>query len=234
TAIALCNNMAIFPSVIAEKLADIYLAGHLKPVAPSRKTVAEPLPQAVALSEKEALRYVGIYAHPESGRVFRLSFRDGKLINSGIFKNEIAVTPVSENRLLVVESNGMAELNPVFDKSGTISEIRALNKSGKPDIFVPVKPPFDSPQQLSEYAGTYYSDEFDADYKLTLQGNNLVLQIGENFEERLTAAYADYFTIRGGAVNLSFTRDDKGKIAGFVFNSAIDERDVKGIAFKRQ
>ena len=75
------------------------------------------------------------------------------------------MTPVSENRLLVVESNGMAELNPVFDKSGTVSEIRAPTKSGKPDIFVPVKPPFDSPQQLSEYAGTYYSDEFDADYK---------------------------------------------------------------------
>jgi len=144
------------------------------------------------------------------------------------------VTAISENRLLVVESNGMAELNPVFDKSGTVSEIRAPTKSGKPDIFVPVKPPFDSPQQLSEYAGNYYSDEFDADYKISLQGNNLVLQIGENFENRLNAAYADYFTIQGGVVNLTFTRDDKGKITGFVFNSAADGREVKGIAFKRQ
>jgi hypothetical protein len=49
----------------------------------------------------------------------------------------------------------MAELNPVFDKSGTVSEIRAPTRSGKPDIFVPVKPPLDSPQQLSEYAGTH-------------------------------------------------------------------------------
>jgi hypothetical protein len=126
------------------------------------------------------------------------------------------------------------ELIPVFNKSGAISEIKLTTNGGKPDIFVPVKPPFDSPQQLSEYAGTYYSDEFDADYKLTLQGNNLVLQIGDNFEDRLTAASADYFTIRGGAVNLSFTRDDTGKIAGFVFNAALDERDVKGIAFKRR
>jgi hypothetical protein len=87
---------------------------------------------------------------------------------------------------------------------------------------------------LSEYAGNYYSDEFDADYKISLQGNNLVLQIGENFENRLNAAYADYFTIQGGVVNLTFTRDDKGKITGFVFNSAADGREVKGIAFKRQ
>jgi hypothetical protein len=61
-----------------------------------------------------------------------------------------------------------------------------------------------------------------------------VLRIGENFENQLTAAAADYFTIQGGVVNLAFTRDDKGKIAGFVFNSAADGRDVKGIAFRRQ
>ncbi|HEX8568285.1 MAG TPA: serine hydrolase domain-containing protein [Pyrinomonadaceae bacterium] len=234
TAIALCNNSAIFPSVIAEKLADIYLEGQLKPDVPSQKRVAETLPPAIALPEKEALRYAGIYANLETGKVFKLGLKDGKLINSGLLQNEIPVMPVSENRLLVVEGANVTELNPVFNKSGAISEIKILTKSGKPDVFVPVKPPFDSPQQLSEYAGTYYSDEFDADYKLTLKGNNLVLQISENLEPQLTAAYADVFTTANGQINLSFTRDDKGKIAGFVFNSAADGREVKGITFKRQ
>jgi hypothetical protein len=109
-----------------------------------------------------------------------------------------------------------------------------MTKSGKPDIFVPVKPPLDSPQQLSEYEGTYYSGEFNADYKISLKGNNLSVQIGENLEPQLTAVYADVFTTANGQINVSFTRNDKGKIAGFVFNSAIDERDVKGVAFKRQ
>jgi hypothetical protein len=234
TVIALCNNMAILPHLIVEKLADTYLEGQLKPVVPTQKGVAQTLAPAITLSEKEALRYVGIYAHLESGRVFKLSLKDGKLINSGIFKNEVPVTAVSENRLLVVESNGMAELNPVFDTSGTVSEIRALNKSGKPDIFTPVKPPLDSPQQLSEYAGTYFSEELNADYNISLKGNNLVLQIGESLETRLVASYADFFTIPGGEINLSFTRDDQGKIPGFVFNSASDEREVKGITFKRR
>ncbi|HWS90010.1 MAG TPA: serine hydrolase [Pyrinomonadaceae bacterium] len=234
TVIALSNNSAIFPNVIVNKLADIYLEGQLKPDVPSQKRAAETLPPAIALSEKEALRYVGIYAHPESGRVFKLSVKDGKLINSGIFKNEVPVTAVSENRLLVVEENGMAELNPVFDQSGTVSEIRAPDKTGKPDVFVRVKPPLDSPQQLSEYAGTYYSDEFNADYIISLKGNNLSLQISENLKPALTAAYADVFTTANGQINLSFTRDDKGKIAGFVFNSAVDEREVKGVIFKRR
>jgi CubicO group peptidase (beta-lactamase class C family) len=234
TAIALCNNFAISPPVIVEKLADIYLEGQLKPNVPSQKRVAEALPPAIALPEKEALRYVGIYAHPESGRVFKLSLKDGKLINSGIFKKEMPVTTVSENRLLIVDDNGRAELNPVFDKTGTVSEISAPNKTGKPDIFVRVNAPFDSPQQLTEYAGTYYSDEFDADYKISLKGDNLVLHISESLEPQLIAAYADYFTVQGGVVNLSFTRDDKGKLAGFLFNSGADGREVKGITFKRR
>ncbi len=234
TVIALSNNMAILPSVIVAKLADIYLEGQLKPDVPSPKKVAETLPPAITLSEKEALRYAGIYANLETGKVFKLSLKDGKLINSGLLQYEIPVMPISQNRLLIVAGTDVTELNPVFNKSGTISEIKILTKSGKPDIFVPVKPSLGSPQQLPEYAGTYYGDEFNADYKISLKGNNLSLQIGENLEPQLTAAYADVFTTAGGQINLSFTRDDKGKIAGFVFNSGADGRDVKGIAFKRQ
>jgi hypothetical protein len=234
TAIALCNNSAIFPSVIVEKLADIYLDGQFKADVPSQKKPWENLPPAIALSEKEALRYAGTYAHAESGRFLQLSLKGGKLIESTIFKKEVPVTAISENRLMVVDANGMAELNPVFDKSGPVSEIRIMTKSGKPDIFVPVKPPLDSPQQLSEYAGTYYSDEFNAYYKISLKGNNLSVQISENLEPQLTAAYADVFTTANGQINFSFTRDDKGKITGFMFNSGVDEREVKGIAFKRQ
>lgn len=234
TAIALCNNMAIFPSVIAEKLADIYLEGQLKPDVPGKKKVEETLPPAVSLSEKDALRYAGVYASRQSGAVFKLSLKDGKLISSVLLKNEVPVTPISENRFVMAAGNDKYELIPVLSQSGAISEIKLTRNGGKPDIFVPVKPPLDSPQQMSEYAGTYYSDEFDADYKLTLKDNNLVLQIGENFENQLTAASADYFIIQGGTVNLSFTRDEKGKISGFVFNSALDEREVKGIAFQRK
>ncbi len=44
--------------------------------------------------------------------------------------------------------------------------VKLIRNGGKPDIFVPVKPPFDSQQKLAEYAGTYYSD-IDTDYKFS-------------------------------------------------------------------
>jgi CubicO group peptidase (beta-lactamase class C family) len=234
TVIALSNNSAIFPSVIVEKLADIYLEGQLKPAATGPKSAADSLPPALPLSEKDALRYAGTYAHLESGRVFKLSLKDGKLINSGLLRNDTPVTAISENRLLLVAGTDVTELNPVFNQSGSISEIKILTKSGKPDIFVPVKPPVHSPEKLSEYTGTYYSDEFNADYRVSLQGNNLTLQIGENLDTRLTAWYPDFFNAAGGQLTFSFTRDDKGKLTGLVFNSDVDEREVKGIVFKRR
>ena len=234
TSIVLCNSTAMNQYAIAQKLADTYLEGQFPAAPPVPKRAVDDLPPAIALSEKEALRYAGIYAHPESGRVFRLSVKDGKLINSTLLKGETPVLPVSETRLLLVEGAGVTELTPVFGDSGSISEIRMLTKSGKPDVFVPVKPPLDSPQQLPDYAGTYYSDELNADYKISLQGSSLALRIGDSIETRLVPLYADFFTIPGGEINLSFTHDARGKITGFVFNSAGEKRQVKGITFKRR
>ena len=234
TAIVLCNNTAMSQQVIAHKLADIYLDGQFKTDTPGRQRAAESLPAAIALSEKEALRYAGTYAHRESGRAFRLSFKDGKLINSGLLRNEVPVMPVSENRLLIVAGADVTELNPVFNKSGASSEIRILTRSGQPDVFVPVGPPSESPEKLSEYAGTYFSDELNADYTISPKGNGLALRVGESLESPLVASYADSFTLPGGEINLSFARDGEGKITGFVFNSGGDERGVKGVAFRRR
>ena len=233
--IALSNNMSVLPSAIVDKLADIYLDGQFKPASASiQKNVTEGLPPAISLSEKDALRYAGIYAHVESGRFFKLSIKDGKLVNGEFFKKEVPVTAISENRIVVVDGNGMTDLNVVFDKAGRVGEIRILNDSGTPDVFVPVKPPADSPEQLSEYIGTFYSEEFNADHRIELKGKNLVLQIGESFEAPLTPAFTDAFTTANGQVILLFNRNDKGMVSGFVFNSGIDEREVKDINFARR
>jgi hypothetical protein len=45
---------------------------------------------------------------------------------------------------------------------------------------------------------------------------------------------ADFFSGGRGQLKFSFTRDDKSKISGFVFNSDGDERDVNWIALKRR
>jgi CubicO group peptidase (beta-lactamase class C family) len=233
TAIALCNNTAILPSVIADKLADIYLEGQLKPEVPKRDRVPEALPPAIALPEKEALRYAGIYANSASGAVFKLNLTNGNLVYAAPPISG-PIRPISKDRFAMIAGNDNYELVPVFNQSGTISEVKLIRNGGKPDVFIPVKPPLDSPQQLSGYAGTYHSDELDTNYRISQKGNNLVLKIAEFFEPSLTSVYADVFTGAGGQFNLSFSRNDRGEIAGFVLNLGGERAGAKGFAFKRQ
>ncbi len=232
--IALCNNTAIFPSSIVEKLADIYLNGQFKTDVSIQKKPWEDLPPAIALSDKEALRYAGTYAHAESGRVFKLRIQDGKLINSEFFKRVVPVSVLSENRLVVADKNGMTDMNVVFDKGGKVAEIRIFDGNGRPDSFIPVKPPLTSPEQLAEYAGTYYSEEFAANYKVSVKGNSVAVQINESLQPTLAAWYPDFFTAADGEIRFTFSRDDKGRVNGFVFDSGLDDREVKGVAFTRR
>jgi CubicO group peptidase (beta-lactamase class C family) len=233
TSIALCNNTAILPKQIVEKLADIYLEGQFKPV-PLPKNVTDGLPPAIELSEAQLTRYAGTYAHTETGRYFKLTMKNGKLVNSEFFSKEVAVKAVSENRLLVVVGNGVTELFPVLDKNGAVSEVRIKNDDGTSDVYFPAKAPVASPEKLSEYAGVYYSEELAADYRIVLKGNSLRLQFGETFDAPINSLYADTFAGPGGQVRFSFTRDEKGTVMGFIFNSELDDREVKGIVFKRR
>jgi CubicO group peptidase (beta-lactamase class C family) len=231
--IALCNNTAILPSVIADKLTDIYLEGQLKLEVPSQDRVPEALPPAIALTEKEASLYAGVYASTETGTVFKLTLANGNLIYTAPPKSG-PVTAISKNRFAMVLDTDNYELVPAFNQSGTISEMKLIRNGGKPDVFVPVTPPLDSPQQLSEYVGTYYGDELDTIYRISQKGNNLILKIAESFEPSLTAAYADFFTGGGGQFNLSFSRTDRGEIAGFDLNLGGERAGAKGFAFKRR
>lgn len=233
TAIAICNNMAILPVQIVEKLADTHLEGQLKPTPPSQDPVPE-LPSAIPLSEKEALRYPGYYASKESGVSFSLNFSDGKLVTAGLVQYKAPLVPIGPDRFGLIANKVRYDLIPVFGPSGKVSEIKISKNGGKTDVFVPVKPPFDSPEELSEYAGTFTSEELDADYFLSLEDKNLVLRISDTLKPQLTPAYADVFTTANGQIRLEFARDSQGKISGFVFNSGIDGRDVKDITFTKQ
>ena len=109
-----------------------------------------------------------------------------------------------------------------------------MTKSGTADVWVPVRAPFKGAERLSEYEGTYHSDELDTDYMISLKGKNLVVQISDSLQPTLAPAYADTFSTANGQINFSFVRDDQGLVTGFVFNSALDDREVKGVTFRRR
>lgn len=73
--------------------------------------------------------------------------------------------------------------------------------------------------QLTEFAGNYYSDEIQAIYNITLQGDKLVLQ-RKNVDgvTPLLAQLADAFSAAGTG-NLRFTRNAQNRVTGFLLNT---------------
>jgi CubicO group peptidase (beta-lactamase class C family) len=231
--IVLSNNSAIIPPTVVEKVASIYLEGQFTDTAAKPKVDTASLPAGSPIAEPDAARYAGIFANPDLGLTFKMNLKDGKLVHSGLAKSELPVMRTAEGHLVMVEGDSRYEMIPVVDTNGSVSQFKLPRNNGQADMFVRVKAPFDSPEKLNEYVGTYYSEEFDASYGITRKGNGFVVHITDGFEAPLTPAYEDVFTTAEGQINLVFTRDDKGKISSFVFNSALGEREVKGIVFKR-
>ena len=231
--IVLSNNSAILPPVVVEKLANIYLEGQFTDTAAKPKVDIASLPAGNPIAEADATRFAGIYTNTDTGQIFKMKMKDGKLVHTGLAKSELPVMRTADGRLVMVEGESRYEMIPVADNNGAVSQMKLPRSNGQADMFVRVKAAYDSPEKLAEYTGTYYSEEFDASYTISRKGSGFIVHISDTFEAPLTPAYEDVFTTAEGQINFVFTRDEKGKISGYVFNSAWGERDVKGVVFKR-
>jgi len=231
--IVLSNNSAIIPPTVVEKLASIYLDGQFTDTAAKPKVDMASIPAGSPIAETDAARYAGIFTNADLGLTFKMNTKEGKLVHTGLAKSELPVMRTTEGHLVMVEGESRYEMIPAVDTNGAVSQMKLRRSNGQADTFVRVRAAFDSPEKLAEYIGTYYSEEFDAAYSISRKGNGFIVHITDTFEAPLAPAYEDVFTTANGQINLVFTRDDKGKISGFVFNSALDDREVKGIVFKR-
>jgi CubicO group peptidase (beta-lactamase class C family) len=83
--------------------------------------------------------------------------------------------------------------------------------------------------RLAEYAGNYYSRELDVTRTLTVVAGRLMLERTDEPPLELSSGERDRFHL-GGSGQISFLRDDSGRITGLV----LDGSRARGIAFTRR
>jgi hypothetical protein len=91
-----------------------------------------------------------------------------------------------------------------------------------------------SPEQLSEYAGEYESDELAATYRFRVKDGKLWLRVGSRRWERLDSTTSDEFiphvrTLHDNRI-LTFRRDEDRRVVGFT----IAFWRVKGVSFEKR
>ena len=224
-AVACLCNLALPTEVylrnLALRVADIYLADQLGSVSTMSKT-------AFSL-EGELEAIVGVYRNADAESA-HISISQGKItLSFGQFSG--VLLSIGGNRFQLIGASQPAEL--VFAASGA---------SAKPDFTLQVKggrtlvfhalPPA-TPANLAEYTGRYYSDELDATYNVTVEGQSLAIARSRYETAILNPFLPDEFT-----ANLSnllafcvvtFLRDTANAIIGF----QIDALNIYGFRFTK-
>lgn len=227
TAICLCNNGGISPTSIVEKIADIYLSEHFK--SDKKVTTVRVPVGTITLSDTELTRVIGVFANPAGEFARRLYIKTGKLWYSVSEGDDYELVPMSSNRFLMSGVPEKIELVVGLDDAGSPSQLSMIIDDGTPTVYRAVKPASDSPAELAAYVGTYYSEELNAHYALSLAGNKLVARKNVGDELILSPQFADVFGNSDRVISIRFSRGQNGVVTGFLLNTS----RIKNVVFKR-
>jgi CubicO group peptidase (beta-lactamase class C family) len=214
--ICLCNLSSAESGRLTRQAADIYLGDAFK-----KGEVAgpAPLPEAKVISvpEKELNAVAGSYFNFTANNFRRLYVKDGKLIYSrGSSESELA--PLGNQRFLMLGVPDRIEISFKSPRPNAPLQMLTSANGGKPITHERVEPAAYTAEQLAQFAGTYYSEEIDATYTLSLRDNQLILRRKNVDDAPLQLLFADTF-LSVGSGTLSFTRGNQNHVSGFLVNT---------------
>jgi hypothetical protein len=225
--ICLCNLSNIESGRLTRQVADIYLAGVFKKgeaIAGASRNEAKVL----SVPESELRPVAGSYFNAAGNNFRRLYVKDGKLIYSrGSSDSELA--PLGDNRFLMLGVPDRVEISFKAPRPGAPLQMLTSANGGKPIVHDRVEPASYTPEQLGQFAGTYFSEEIDATYTVSLAGDKLVLRRKNVDDAPLQLLFADTFSSVGSGT-LNFKRDPQDHITGFVVNTG----RVRNLRFTKQ
>ena len=203
----LCNAGDSRPREALHAVADLYLAGDLRP---------EPPPKAVKLGSSELEAIAGLYRNSDRGDVIRIE-RDGDGLRLGAGMPLMALSKVR-----------------LIDGQGTTLELdgagRALmdGGSGAPVLLERVPKANPSRAQLEALAGRYMSGDAETAFDFRLRDGALMMAQRPDIVYPLTPLYADAFDSELGTI--IFRRDAGGMVTAL---SVVQDR-VWDLRFQRE
>jgi CubicO group peptidase (beta-lactamase class C family) len=214
--VCLCNFSRSNPGMLTRRVADIYLADQLKPERPREK---KPTAAAVSTGEKPTVKELsntaGAYYDRKGEQTIRITLKDGKLtadVGPGF-----ALDPISRVRFQVVG----APVQVTFEGTSNGHPQRMVVEEegeAEPKVFEYLETVNPTAAELAEYAGTYYSEELDTRYTLTVKDGKLILRRKKFDDAPLRPTFAEVFT-DSDLGDFKFIRDAAKRVSGFELNA---------------
>ncbi|MFN2565608.1 MAG: serine hydrolase domain-containing protein [Gemmatimonadaceae bacterium] len=220
----LCNLAGTDPTTLARRVAEIYLAPAFA-TAPESAAPRLGAAGSIALAPRDVERYAGLYRSARTGELRRVIFRRDSLLLSDLV-SALPLEPTGADRFRVPGAQPGPDVR--FDRSRPSSRcVELVYSSGDTLVFERVPEASPTPRELAAYAGTYYSEEVGAEYRLEVKDGALVLRRRRSAPVTLSPTYADAFT--GEGVRYRFTRD-RGRVTDLL----VDAGRIRNLRFVRR
>ncbi|KAA3641262.1 MAG: serine hydrolase [Bacteroidetes bacterium] len=210
-AVVVFSNSAEFnPGGLAHNIVDIYLKDKMeepvkKEPAPEEKT------EEVAIDAKTLSNYTGDF-ELQPGFIIKVVENDGKLSAQATGQPTVALNPITATEFKVEGVDAKVEFIP---NNGKKVQLMKLHQGGQ-IMDAPRLKAFDPEKvNLSEFTGSFHSEELSTTYEFVLEEGKLVAKHQRSSDINLTAVKEDTFT---GSIwffrQVEFFRGEDGKIAG--------------------
>jgi hypothetical protein len=198
----LCSFPNADPGGRARKVADVVLEGRFPPAPASDGDAGDA---GITLTAEQMAQVAGLYAREGTDVLEEVRLREGGLVFGGGQGRRLLVLAPDRFRL------GGAEVRYTVGADGR-GELRGVIDGRERTLRKVVEAPADALSR-AEYAGTYWSDDLGAEYRVELAGGQLRMWNRKRGEMRVTARALDRFA--AGNMQVTFTRDEAGRIDGF-------------------
>jgi len=203
----LCNATTAQATQYAHAVADVYLGDRLKP--------SEPI-VTYKMTDADSTRLLGLYRSDETGLTVTIG-RDGDVLKA--------------DRANLLPQSAMVFLTTTGRQSWEVDAhgLRRTDEYGTVEEFARVRRAAPTRQQLEAYAGTYASDEAEAELRAVVENGKLVLKRRPDATIALTPLYDDAFSA-GGLGTVFFRRDTTGTVVAL----SVSQDRVWDLRFRKQ
>jgi len=226
----LCNLSVTNPSMLAMRVANVYLAEEINALELKKAKEIEAktgggFSGTVVMAEEKLKEKAGVYRSLTNGELRRVMLRDGKLRIDAFTQFSSELKSFSETQFNIVGQEGAVV---EFGSAGGKARLRLSRNNRKPDTFDRIEAFEPSAGQLSEFAGNYYSEELDTTYRMSVEQGRLFVIDGYDEKKPLTPTIRDSFAVISGP-QFEFGRDASGKVSGF----AVHAGRIRNVRFSK-
>ncbi|MBS1524577.1 MAG: beta-lactamase family protein [Bacteroidetes bacterium] len=199
--ILLSNNAGFDSYGRANQLARALLANKMKPGPKLENIGSKP---TVSLATQVLRKYANTYKLGE-GWYVTFTLEDGKLMVQATSEAKFPTEPKSDTVIWVPAYNAAFTFSDITDKANTAKY--------KGIIAPKITPVRVDASQFGQYAGSYYSPELEATYRVYVKDDKLMVHHMRLGDFELVPDAAGMFSCDVGRIR--FEKDGRGKVTGF-------------------